>query len=1077
MFFVGFEGLSQNQSNINFQGLARDQFGNVGKNKKIFIQTAILKGSENGEMIYQEEFTSKTDGEGIFSIQIGRGILISEKVTQGIQGIKKNKTIDYLKSINWANDNYYLNVKISLEPKENSLNYDYVANLKDMGTSLLGSVPHAIIASSVEGFETKLNVTDTTQMLSNYVPTHIMKKHVETKITEAISGVPEASSTILGKIKLAGDLTGTALVPRIAYNAITTSNIRSEAVTSDKIFTLEGGKIRGDINGKAGSADRLAYPRRINGVLFDGTNDISIGFNGVASSASKLATARTINGIAFDGTANITIPTGGSGSTNAAALTGNTLATGITASSLTSVGNLTAGGVPYSLLTGSVPLWNQNTTGNAASATKLATARTINGIAFDGTANITIPTGGSGSTDAAALTGNTLASGITASSLTSVGNLTAGGVPYSLLTGSVPLWNQNTTGNAASATKLATARTINGIAFDGTANITIPTAGSGSTDAATLTGNTLASGITGSSLTSVGTITTGVWNASTIPLSNGGTGATTAAGARTALDAQQNITAGTTSQYFRGDKTFVTLNTDVVPEGSSNKYFTETRVLNTPLAGMANTPGIITSTEPIITGINKVIGNQLINSSTGIYSFAGITLVNTSTINVGAAKGYIIDNTTDPTLPTITSINYAGGTGLTTPHLATSTISYVYLDINGTIQFSATELTPAQRRSNLLLGKLGHPSGAILSIYNQPDLMISPLEQLRDIWTPIRLINDGIITSANGANLSFNLTAGTLYGLGIGYSSNVNTPSSINFDARTPVTFQYRTQNGGGAQTDITVLDPTRYDNLGTITTVSNNANATNQRIFLLQNGKIRVQYGEQVYATLAAAISGAQTETFKTYAGIKDYGILLGILSVTKNCTSLLDNTRAQFLSITKFGETTGAASGIVTANLQQTYNNGSAILTDATNGAVDIRQGSGADTDNVFAIQNGAGLLTSTITGAGVGTFSTLSSAGGVNYGDKATKVHYGKVLANGTLTAATESGISSVTRNAAGDYTITLSTAFVNNPIVTCTLNTAIGFITANATSTTSIAVKTYNTSSVLTDADFNIIISGN
>lgn len=38
----------------------------------------------------------------------------------------------------------------------------------------------------------------------------------------------------------------------------------------------------------------------------------------------------------------------------------------------------------------SFPTLNQNTTGNAATSTKLATARTINGISFDGTGNITI---------------------------------------------------------------------------------------------------------------------------------------------------------------------------------------------------------------------------------------------------------------------------------------------------------------------------------------------------------------------------------------------------------------------------------------------------------------------------------------------------------------------------------------------------------------------------------------------------------------------------------------------------------------------------------------------------------------
>lgn len=53
-------------------------------------------------------------------------------------------------------------------------------------------------------------------------------------------------------------------------------------------------------------------------------------------------------------------------------------------------------------------------------------------------------------------------------------------------------------GNAATATKLATARNINGVAFDGTASITVTAA------AGTLTGSTLNSSVTASSLTSLG---------------------------------------------------------------------------------------------------------------------------------------------------------------------------------------------------------------------------------------------------------------------------------------------------------------------------------------------------------------------------------------------------------------------------------------------------------------------------------------------------------------------------------------------------------------------------------------------
>lgn len=58
------------------------------------------------------------------------------------------------------------------------------------------------------------------------------------------------------------------------------------------------------------------------------------------------------------------------------------------------------------------------------------------------------------------------------------------------------------TGNASTATALQTARTINGVSFNGTADITVTAA------AGTLSGATLASGVTASSLTSVGTLGT-----------------------------------------------------------------------------------------------------------------------------------------------------------------------------------------------------------------------------------------------------------------------------------------------------------------------------------------------------------------------------------------------------------------------------------------------------------------------------------------------------------------------------------------------------------------------------------------
>ena len=89
-----------------------------------------------------------------------------------------------------------------------------------------------------------------------------------------------------------------------------------------------------------------------------------------------------------------------------------------------------------------------NVTGNSSTATALATAQAINGVSFDGTAAITVTAA------ANTLTGATLAAGVTASSLTSVGTLGSLTVTNPI-TGSVTGSSGSTTGNAATATKIA----------------------------------------------------------------------------------------------------------------------------------------------------------------------------------------------------------------------------------------------------------------------------------------------------------------------------------------------------------------------------------------------------------------------------------------------------------------------------------------------------------------------------------------------------------------------------------------------------------------------------------------------
>ncbi|WP_134239404.1 tail fiber protein [Escherichia coli] len=257
------------------------------------------------------------------------------------------------------------------------------------------------------------------------------------------------------------------------------------------VKSLSAVALSGSLTGNASTATKLQTARTIGGVSFDGSANIDLpGVNkagnqsttGNAATATKLQTARTIGGVSFDGSANIDLP-----------------------------GVNTAG--------------NQSTTGNAATATKLQTARTINGVKFDGSANISIPTIASRGrvtaltdTTQGASTGLQMYEAYNNSYPTAYGNVlhmkgaSAAGegellIGWSGTSGahapvfirsrrdhtdaawsawaqvytsrdSIPgvnaTGNQNTTGNAATATKLQTARTIGGVSFDGTANINLP---------------------------------------------------------------------------------------------------------------------------------------------------------------------------------------------------------------------------------------------------------------------------------------------------------------------------------------------------------------------------------------------------------------------------------------------------------------------------------------------------------------------------------------------------------------------------------------------------------------------------
>jgi hypothetical protein len=189
--------------------------------------------------------------------------------------------------------------------------------------------------------------------------------------------------------------------------------------------------------------------------------------------------------------------------------------------------------------------------------------------------------------------------------------------------------------------------------------------------------------------------------------------------------------------------------------------------------------------------------------------------------------------------------------------------------------------------------------------------------------------------------------------------------------------------------------------------------------VFLFPTGLVRIQLGQTVYSSLAAAVAGSQTEQFVEYSLNRENAILIGIISLNKNATLLNNSAQAVFDLVSKFGEVLGGTGGLSTTTLQQAYDNSvqPEITTNPTLGAVSFKQGSGSNADRVIEIENGLGVVTMSVDASGRTTTTDLTITGlTINSGltrflvvDTSGNTHYRTSGADGTSGTNGTSGTS--------------------------------------------------------------------
>ena len=380
------------------------------------------------------------------------------------------------------------------------------------------------------------------------------------------------------------------------------------------------------------------------------------------------------------------------------------------------------------------------------------------------------------------------------------------------------------------------------------------------------------------------------------------------------------------------------------------------------------------------------------NIPTGILNGGELSTNTSTTFDIAAGDGIInILNKgtgTDPH-PEIKKIEWSATTVTHTLGDANDTDqlnTWVYVDQNGAIQQTLSELTPGIWRSSIVLGAVIHSSNTIRFVRTFPRTAYSSgntYAEFVEIFGPLK--KSGHLLTVNSTNtLALDRAAGQAFALGRNYITDPLNPSLVSDGASTPVFHRYSstasgfTKDNGSAGAGFTSIDPSKYDNNGTLTAVSGGHYSV-QRLYHFPNNTnvIVAYYGKDEYASIDEAEKNYLLENFQEANNTATQAIFLGALIVKGNATDLSNTAQAKILTGGIFRSLSAANLGGVAAN-SALSDLSDVTITSPTNGQV-VKYNS---TTGQFENQADAGGIQ--LTDLSVGAEGTASGDGSVAYDD---------------------------------------------------------------------------------------------
>ena len=233
---------TQSPSNFTYQSVVRDGSGKLLSNKEISFRISVLKNSDSGQVVFEEEHSVTTNINGLATLIVGKG-----------------SGNDDLGEIDWGDGSYFL--KVEIDPQGG---FNFIAE----DTTQLLSVPYAMYSNS-SGSTLTITGQDYLTINNNEITVN------KVDLTDDVAGIlpVENGGTGSSTAPMVGVIT--AADAASARNILGLSIVASSGSYNDLTDKLKAGTNIDITNGVISSTDTNTEYTSGTGISIDGNNAIS----------------------------------------------------------------------------------------------------------------------------------------------------------------------------------------------------------------------------------------------------------------------------------------------------------------------------------------------------------------------------------------------------------------------------------------------------------------------------------------------------------------------------------------------------------------------------------------------------------------------------------------------------------------------------------------------------------------------------------------------------------------------------------------------------------------------------------